>query len=268
MIQHRLPGDRRPRSSAARFTARNPDQGARMSMRMSNTSLRVSLVALLFALVAMAEVDRAHAQSEVSFPTQDGGTVFAIDAGDGAHAVILAHGGRFTKESWAAQIPAFVDAGFRILAIDFRGRGESRGGPGVEVNQDSVHLDVLAAVEYLRETGSRRISIIGASFGGWASARAVTLLPPGTIDALVLLASSPIAHPEDLHGRKLFITSRDDVNGSGRARLVDIRDQFERSPEPKELLILPDSAHAQFIFETAHGPMLLAAILSFLMASD
>ena len=47
-----------------------------------------------------------------------------------------------------------------------------------------------------------------------------------------------------------FITSRDDPSASGAPRLVKIRDQYERAPDPKELVILEGSAHAQFIFET------------------
>lgn len=218
---------------------------------------------ILYAVFAQS----AHAQTLVSFPTRDRGIVIASEVGSGTHAVVLAHGGRFTKESWAGQIPAFVEAGLRTLAIDFRGRGASRGGPGLESDQDSVHLDVLAAVEYLRETDAQRISIIGASFGGWASARASTQLDAGQIEALVLLAHSPISNPEDLPGRKLFVTTEGDADGSGTLRLPGVRDQFDRSPDPKELLILPGSAHAQFIFKTEHGPELLAEILRFLADS-
>ena len=228
----------------------------------------VSLFTLFQLLAIAVVVETAHAQTSVSFPTRDGGVVVATDSGTGTHAVVLAHGGRFTKESWAGQMPVLVEAGFRILAIDFRGRGQSRGGPGLESNQDSVHLDVLAAISYLQETGAQRISIIGASFGGWASARAATRLAPGTIDALVLMAHSPIANPEALDGRKLFVVARDDAAGAGSLRLPGIRDQFERSAPPKELLVLPGAAHAQFLFETEHSDRLMAEILSFLMASD
>jgi len=41
--------------------------------------------------------------------------------------VVLAHGGRFDKESWSKQAGALVSAGFLALAIDFRGEGKSRG---------------------------------------------------------------------------------------------------------------------------------------------
>ena len=42
-------------------------------------------------------------QEVVSFPTRDGGVVDADVYGEGAHGVVLAHGGRFTKASWSTQ---------------------------------------------------------------------------------------------------------------------------------------------------------------------
>lgn len=207
----------------------------------------------LVAQVSVAET--------VSFPTEDDGTVFATLRGSGDHGVILAHGGQFTKESWEPQARVLADSGFATLAIDFRGRGASRGGPGRETDLDYAHLDVLGAVHYLRTRGAHRISIVGASFGGWAAARAATKLPPASIDRLILLAHSPINEPEGMQGRKLFITTKDDARGDGLPRLPSIRDQYERAPEPKELVILDGAAHAQHVFATAQGERLLAEIV-------
>ncbi len=67
-----------------------------------------------------------------------------------------------------------------------------------------------------------------------------------------------------MKGRKLFITARNDVGGSGKPRLDGIRAQFERAPEPKQLVVLEGSAHAQFIFETDQGQTLMHKILAFL----
>jgi pimeloyl-ACP methyl ester carboxylesterase len=200
----------------------------------------------------------------VSFSTEDAGVVYAMLRGSGDHAVILAHGGQFTKESWEEQARVLADSGFVTLAIDFRGRGASRGGPGGETDLDLADLDVLAAVRFLEACGVRRISIVGASFGGWAAALASTKLPPGSIDRLILLAHSPIEEPERMQGRKLFVTTKDDVRGDGAPRLPSIRDQYERAPDPKELLILDGSAHAQHVFGTDQGERLLAEIIRFL----
>jgi dienelactone hydrolase len=201
----------------------------------------------------------------VTFPTQDGGIVYADLYGKGDRGVVLAHGGRFTKESWRHQAEALAEAGFRALAIDFRGRGQSRGGAASKAQDEGVHFDVLAAVRYLRDAGAKTVSVVGGSFGGGAAAEA-SVEAPGEIDRLVLLAHSAIEHPERINGRKLFIVARDDPASDGSLRLKRIREQYERTPEPKELLILEGAAHAQFIFATEQGDRLLREILRFLMA--
>ena len=124
----------------------------------------------------------------------------------------------------------------------------------------------MAAVHYLRQTGAKTVSVVGGSFGGWAAAQASVVSAPGEIDRIVMLAHSPIDEPERMKGRKLFITSRDDPSSSGAPRLVKIRDQYERAPEPKELATPRGSAHAQFIFETDQGERLMREILRFLTA--
>jgi pimeloyl-ACP methyl ester carboxylesterase len=57
----------------------------------------------------------AAAQERVSFPTGDGGSVHADLYGEGDRGVVLAHGGRFNKESWKAQAEALEKAGFRVV---------------------------------------------------------------------------------------------------------------------------------------------------------
>jgi len=208
-------------------------------------------------------VGRAGLQTEVSFPTEDGGIVYADVYGAGGRGVVLAHGGRFTKESWATQAGALAASGLRVVAIDFRGRGRSRGGPRAARSDDGAQFDVLAAVRYLRDTGANSVSVVGASFGGGAAAMAA-VQAPGAIDRLVLLAHSPIGEPERLQIPTLFIVSRGDTTGSGALRLPAIRQQYERAQGPKELVVLDGSAHAQFIFETPEGGRLLREILRFL----
>jgi pimeloyl-ACP methyl ester carboxylesterase len=123
---------------------------------------------------------------------------------------------------------------------------------------------VAAAVKYLRERGAKTVSVVGGSFGGWAAAK-VAVASPGQIDRLVLLAASGIEQPERLQGRKLFILARDDANDAG-PRLPGIRSGYERAPEPKQLVILEGSAHAQFLFETDQAERLLNEVLRFLTA--
>lgn len=201
-------------------------------------------------------------QQQVSFPTQDGGIVYADMYGKGGHGVVLAHGGRFNKESWAKQAQTLVKAGFRVLAIDFRGCGQSRG-PESKSGEDGAEYDVLAAVRYLRKTGAKTVSVIGASFGGEVAADASIDAEPGEIDRLVLLAAWTDRSPQKMKGRKLFIVARDDANDDG-LRLPKIRANYEEATGPKELVILDGSAHAQFLFATDQGERLMREILRFL----
>ncbi len=222
---------------------------------------RWSVSALILVLVAFA-----WQRELVSFATQDGGIVYADVYGAGDHGVVLAHGGRFTKESWTEQAQQVAAAGFRVVAIDFRGRGKSRGGP--QATSGDEYFDVLAVVRYLHEIGATEVSVVGASFGGGATAQAAVESSPGEIDRIVLVAHSSIDQPELMQGRKLFITARNDTTGSGALRLGAIRDQFERARGPKDLVILEGSAHAQYLFQTDQGPRLLREIIGFLSEPD
>jgi esterase/lipase len=123
---------------------------------------------------------------------------------------------------------------------------------------------VRGAVRYLRKAGAKTVSVVGASFGGDPAAEASVEAEPGEIDRLVLLANGGIDKPEQMKGRKLFITCRDDLGPGDKLRLPKIREQYERALGPKELVILEGSAHAQFIFATDQGDRLLREILRFL----
>ena len=202
------------------------------------------------------------AQEHVSFPTEDGGVVYADIYGKGERGVVLAHGGRFNKESWEKQALELTKAGFRVVAIDFRGYGQSHG-PQSKSGFDGVEYDVLAAVRYLHKTGAKSVSVVGASFGGAAAADASMDAEPGEIDRLVLLAAWTDRPPEKIKGRKLFIVARDDANDDG-LRLPKIRGNYEKAVGPKELVILDGSAHAQFLFATDQGERLMREILRFL----
>jgi len=205
----------------------------------------------------------AAAQQSISFPTEDGGRVCADLYGQGTRAVVLAHGGRFTKESWRVQASALVSEGFRVLAIDFRGFGCSTGPGQADFDNAPFENDVLAAVRYLKAHGAKTVSVVGGSFGGGAAGDASIKSAPGEIDRIVFLGAAPNLSAEKLKSRALFIVARDDGNDAGR-RLPGIRAQYEKALQPKELIVLDGSAHAQFLFQTDQSARLMHEILRFL----
>ena len=206
----------------------------------------------------------ATAQTTFSFPTSDGGVVFADQYGSGERAVVLVHGGQFDKESWAPQAKILQAAGFEVLAIDLRGYGKSHA-PGDKDPMDApLYLDVLAAVRYLHEHGAKTVSVVGGSMGGWAAGDASIESKPGEIDRVVMLGAAPSEPADKLKSASLFIVARDDSDGGHELRLPGIQKQYEKAPQPKQLIVLEGSAHAQFLFQTDQADRVMREILHFL----
>ena len=218
---------------------------------------------LLLAIVGNAQVDIRQSES-VSFSTQDGGTIYANVYGKGKHGVVLAHGGRFNKESWAKQAKELADAGFVVLAFDFRGYGKSTGPGQTDIFTAPLYLDVLAAVEYLRKNGATKVSLVGGSLGGGAAADAVAKAKPGEISRLLTLGGlAGNQSVEKINVPLLVITTRNDANADG-LRLPNIQAAFDKVPAKKQLVILEGTAHAQFMFDTDQSEKIMKMILKFL----
>ena len=225
------------------------------------------LIAIL-ALGLLASAPVSGPQQLVAIPAPSGDPIQGDVYGTGDRAVVLAHGGRFDKSSWQKQARVLADAGFRVLAIDFRAAVQARSGtePPCLYDETCLSVDVLAAVRYLESQGAKSVSIVGASLGGGAAAQASVDARDGEIDRLVLLAHMPIAAPQKMKGRKLFVVSRGDLGSGDVPRLASVRDQYDKAPRPKELVVLEGSAHAQFIFDTPEGDRLTREIVRFLTA--
>lgn len=224
-------------------------------------AVEIAWLGLVAAMLALP----AAAQKTVSFSSQDGGTVYADLYGSGAKGLVLAHGGQFNKESWRPQAERFAAAGFFVLALDFRGYGKSHGPGEKDLDSAPLDLDVLAAVRYLHANGANTVSIVGGSMGASAAGDASIRSAPGEIDRIVLLAAAPDGPAEKLKSPTLWIVARDDTSGSA-PRLPEIRAQYERAPQPKKLIVLSGSAHAQFLFATAHKERVMREMLRFLTA--
>jgi pimeloyl-ACP methyl ester carboxylesterase len=216
------------------------------------------ILALSLALAAVAS-----AQQNISFPTEDGGHVCADLYGRGSKAILLAHGGRFNKESWREQASTLASAGFQVLAIDFRGFGCSTGPGQQDFDTAPFEKDVLSAVRYLKAHGATAISVVGGSFGGAAAGDASIKSQPGEIDRVVFLGAAPNLPADKLKSRSLFIVAREDRSGSG-LRLPGIQAQYERAPQPKQLIVLDGSAHAQFLFQSDQAARVMQEIVRFL----
>ena len=218
-------------------------------------ALTTAIALLSTFLTGAVACNSASASREVSFPTADGGTVVAdLYTARGSDAVVLAHGAAFDKASWPPLASWLAGRGHQVLAIDFRGYGRSTGG----TEAHALFEDVLAAVRYLHGRGVTRVAVLGASMGGGAAAEGATRTAPGDIDRVILLSPVPITEPERLRGPLLFITSEKEPMA---ARVTE---QYQRAPQPKQLVLLPGIAHALHIFATDQAERLKMAVIEFL----
>jgi pimeloyl-ACP methyl ester carboxylesterase len=214
--------------------------------------------------IALLFVWLTPAQERLSFPADDGGVVSANVYGTGDRGIVLAHGGRLDKDNWHQQAQALASAGFRVLAFDFRGHGQSKAAAGRPADEGR-RFDVLAAIRYLRNSGARTVSVVGASMGGDYAAEAAEA-EPDAIDRLVLLAAGAYTPLVRAKARKLFLMSRDDVIGDNKPRMPPIRNQYEKASGPKEFVVLEGSAHAQALFQTNQADRVMREIVRFLSA--
>ncbi len=226
-------------------------------IRLFGSLMGCCIWSLLSLGSVLAQTEEPAVPREVSFLATDGGKIYGLLSGKGNHAVVLCHGARFNKESWSEQAKVLTKNGYEVLAIDFRGYGRSKQGS----QGRALHLDVLAAVDFLKATGAKHVSIIGGSMGGGAAAQAAAESKPESVAALILLAAVPIRHPEKMQGRKLFIVAKGD-----RLKPSVVR-QFDAAAEPKKLVVLNGSAHAQHLFNTSQKSVRMQRILDWLSQS-
>ncbi|HMM77221.1 MAG TPA: alpha/beta hydrolase [Gammaproteobacteria bacterium] len=84
--------------------------------------------------------------------------------------VLLLHGGGQTRHAWCSTGITLGETGYRAVAFDARGHGDSDWSPRGDYEQDAFVRDL---VEVVRRLGDRRPVLIGASLGGNAALAAV-----------------------------------------------------------------------------------------------
>jgi len=88
----------------------------------------------------------------------DGVTLAVLDEGAGP-AVLLLHGFPDSSRLWRNQVPALVAAGFRAIAPDLRGNGESERPEAVD--DYSIIRSLADVVAILDALGIERAHVVG-----------------------------------------------------------------------------------------------------------
>jgi alpha-beta hydrolase superfamily lysophospholipase len=231
---------------------------------------RAAAAALLMVLMACGGPDAGDLRGEtVEFTTDDGvrivGDLYRPPAEDGmtgpeACSVVLLHMFPSDRRSWRPLAGVLVDRDFSVLAIDFRGYGDSQG----EKRIDDIWRDALAAVHFMRREGHECIVLVGASMGGTAALIVAAREP---VDGVVTLSAAStfmglIIPPEAMAlitAPKLFIAAQGDASAAATAQQL-----YAQSPAPKRVEIVNGNEHGTDMLEGAQAELVRTAILNFL----
>lgn len=112
-------------------------------------------------------------------------------------AVILLHGFPDSAYLWRNQIPVLAEAGYKVIAPDLRGFGDSDAPEGKEhYITDKIVGDVLALMDYL---GVSQASVVGHDWGaiiGWI----LSICHPELVNRYVAIS---VGHPKAYRGAGL-----------------------------------------------------------------
>ncbi|SJZ31187.1 Pimeloyl-ACP methyl ester carboxylesterase [Enhydrobacter aerosaccus] len=125
---------------------------------------------------------------ELSLVGVDGNRLAASVVGRGDQpAILLAHGGGQTRHAWGNTIRKLSARGYRAIALDLRGHGDSDWSEHGRYELDAFAEDLIAVARHL----GRPPAIVGASLGGLAALVAEGEKAPGTFSSLTLVDVTP-----------------------------------------------------------------------------
>lgn len=185
---------------------------------------------LAAGLFMASVVVSASAQVETDLKVGDN-TVSAMTMGEGEHVVIALHGAGgndrrfFFIEKGGQMGQVLAQAGFRVIAPTWAGQA----GMGFS--------EVTTAIAYAKETGAKKISLMGHSRGGELAANYAKQQPDGTFDTVIQFSSVDDQGLPMTQTKKLFAYNKYDqwAKWQGAA--------FDKSTEPKQQIQLGGSGH-------------------------
>jgi alpha-beta hydrolase superfamily lysophospholipase len=196
----------------------------------------------------------------------DGVHLYAVDAGNGATGIALAHQGRSDLCEELPYAKTLLARGFRVLAFDFRGSGRSE---LPARNALGLGRDLEAAVARLHADGAKRVFVIGASMGGAAVVQNGAGL---RVDGLVSLSGTRLwpgygvnkPGPAALRAPFLYVGSRSDWRAPLQEALTIFR---STGSHDKRTAFYRGSLHGwQLVQNAPFAPRTRALILDWIRA--
>ncbi|MGY8523837.1 alpha/beta fold hydrolase [Paracidovorax citrulli] len=130
--------------------------------------------------------------------------VATLTAGSGPVAVVLLHGIGGGKSAWPAQLTALAQQGYRAVAWDMPGYGDS---PPIDSYDFAGLAAALVPVLDAERRQGRRVVLLGHSMGGMVAQEAYAA-SPASIDGMVLSGTSAAFGKPDGDWQREFVAAR------------------------------------------------------------
>lgn len=130
--------------------------------------------------------------------------IAALEAGASQVAVVLLHGIGGGRQAWPGQLEALAAAGYRALAWDMPGYGDSAMIDPCDFAGLARALQPLLEAE---RAGGRQVVLVGHSMGGMVAQEAYAAMP-ALIDGMVLSGTSPAFGKADGQWQRDFVAAR------------------------------------------------------------
>jgi esterase/lipase len=227
---------------------------------------KVSLFIVIFMLLLMILTlitgcennETTTDPNEILLTTSDEVNLTAgyYETNTGNHAVLLLHMLGKDRHEYDSLIPTIMQNSYSVLALDFRGHGNSDLNYTTFTDADwqNLVLDVQAGVDFLEEKGYTQITVIGASIGANAALKEAVQDP--RIDTLILISPG-----EDYHGLKtldyaqfynkpiVVVAAMDDKDAAVAATKI----YNAVKTENKELKMYPTGGHGTALLTSQEG---------------
>jgi len=164
-----------------------------------------------------------------------------VDSGGSGVPIVLLHPNTGTCEVWDSQIAGFAQAGYRVIAFDRRGWGNSTPDPATGPQPGSIAGDLDALVDYLKLDKFHLLGVAGGGFtaldyAAWQPQRLRGLIVGGSTGAIedkaiadfIARIAIPEIRKQSAHYRELGPSYRG-ANPEGTRRWIEI-DEHSRQP--------------------------------------
>ncbi|MGA2055286.1 MAG: alpha/beta hydrolase [Bradyrhizobium sp.] len=210
-----------------------------------------------------------------AFAELPGVKLWFSDSGGTGVPLILLHANTGTSAVWANQVESFSRAGYRVIAFDRRGWGNSIANPATGPQPGSIADDLDALAEYLKLD---RFHLLGVAGGGFAALDYAAWRPQKLRSLVIAASTGQVADREiadfiarlEIPGlRKLPAVYREvgpsyrGANPKGTQRWIEIEEHARQPDAPDQPLRSPNTFAK---IETIPTPTLVMAADADLLA--